>query len=260
MNNDKRFRQIAWFEMMRQGAERRREERRMHREERFDERLNERFERARRRLAPDENMPSSDQIRIISAALELLDEAGLNNLSLRKLADKLDLRAPALYWYFKNKEVLIDYMAEAILRKEFQEIHPCTSDEQWQEWLIVLCHRLRKAMMSHRDGARIIAGARLDRTITLMKIFEVSLQSLIHAGIDFQRASLIITTAICFVFGNSIEQQSSPSQEELASVDFQSLHKHYPFMARWVHGSCEKTLMESDDFFDSALRLIICKN
>src|ERR1700761_7778082 len=70
-------------------------------------RVNARFEKMRERVDKKYGRPNISQQRIIDAALTLLQQDGLNNLSLRKLAAQLDMQAPALYWHFKNKDVLI---------------------------------------------------------------------------------------------------------------------------------------------------------
>jgi predicted DNA-binding protein YlxM (UPF0122 family) len=41
-------------------------------------------------------------------------------LSMRKVAKQLGVQAPAIYWYFKNKQALLQSMAEAI-EEHFQE-------------------------------------------------------------------------------------------------------------------------------------------
>lgn len=49
-----------------------------------------------------------------AAALELLDETGLDGLTMRKVASALNVQAPALYWHVKNKQELLDVMARAV--------------------------------------------------------------------------------------------------------------------------------------------------
>lgn len=224
--------------------------------ERRREEIERRFARARQHLGMDATEPSDDQRRIVAAALELLDEVGLNDLSLRKLAAKLDLKAPALYWHFKNKEALIDYMAEAILSEEFAELAPRAEEESWQDWLITMCQRLRRAMLAHRDGARIVAGAHLYPAVTLMRLFEVSMQSLTSAGVKLDRANLIVSTSVHFVFGNVIEQQASPSLDEIQDFNAQTIATDFPLMARSIELAVEAMRVGHDEFEDS-LRLII---
>lgn len=232
---------------------------REHTQQRLDQqryRMEERFTRTRQRIMADEGHPNDDQQRIITAALALLDEVGFNDLSLRKLATRLNRKAPALYWHFESKEALIDYMAEAILRAEFQDVTPRQDDEPWQDWLVHTCSRLRNAMRTHRDGARVVAGAHLYPAITLMRLFEVSMQSLMSAGVEMQRANLVITTAIHFVFGNVIEEQSSPSLEAVEQMDFQAISEHYPLFAKSIEQTLEAAKHGYDEFED-AVRLIV---
>ena len=169
--------------------------------------INQRFDRQRERA---EKIINSRQTDIIKAALELLNEKGLNELSLRDIAKKLHLQASALYWYFESKEALIDYMAEAILSKEFDEIAPRTDDQTWQAWLINLCKRLREAMLAYPDGGRVVTGAHLYPAVTLAKIFEVSMATLTEAGLEQDYTETVILTAVHFTFGRVIEEQSGP--------------------------------------------------
>ncbi|HIF4670475.1 TPA: TetR family transcriptional regulator, partial [Escherichia coli] len=40
---------------------------------------------------------------VIRAALDLLNEVGVDGLTTRKLAERLGVQQPALYWHFRNK-------------------------------------------------------------------------------------------------------------------------------------------------------------
>lgn len=70
---------------------------------------------------------------IVTAAFQLLEETpDLDKLSMRKVATKLAVQAPAIYWYFENKQALLQSMAERI-EEEFQT--PTCSDN-WHQTLI----------------------------------------------------------------------------------------------------------------------------
>lgn len=248
MREDKRAQRLAHLAKLQQRTEQRFEAQRR--------RIDERFIRARQRIIADRTDPNDDQQRIILAALDLLDELGLSELSLRKLATKLDLKAPALYWHFRNKEALIDYMAEAILQSEFKEFQPRPDEVAWQDWLVDICKRLRKAMKSRRDGARIVAGAHLYPAVTLIKIFEVAQESLVRAGMDKRQADLMITTAIHLTFGRVIEEQSSPGPEDLSSTELTYLRREFPIVAENVRRTIEDAKLGYDEF-EASLRLFI---
>ncbi len=259
MNHDeRRRRQLEHLERQRQVVNERLELQ-TRRLERQREEIDKRFARARRHLGGSDTEPNDDQRRIIAAAIELLDEVGLNDLSLRKLALKLDFKAPAIYWHFKNKESLIDYMAEGILTEEFTEVSPRAEDENWQEWLMELCRRLRRAMLAHRDGARIVAGAHLFPAVTLVKLLESASDSLVSAGVSAERTELIITTAVHFTFGRVIEEQSMPSIEQMEHINFDDMVAQFPHLADSVKRiQTEGNLVDmSEREFDDSLRLII---
>jgi TetR/AcrR family tetracycline transcriptional repressor len=248
MREDKHARELARLEELQRRAQERLSQR--------QERVNQRFDRIRERLGAKSDQPNVTQQRIIDEALQLLDEEGLNNLSLRKLAARLDMQAPALYWHFKSKEALIDYMAEAILRTEFDNLQPRQPDETWQDWMIQICIRLRKAMLARRDGGRVVAGAHLYPAVTLMKLAEVAMESLHSTGIELRRANLITSTAIHFVFGNVIEEQAAPSLEQIDEVMASGFMKDYPLMQQSVDQYQQDAIKGYDEFEDS-LRLII---
>ena len=52
-----------------------------------------------------------DQGAVVSAAFEVLNSVGLDGLSLRLVAERLGVQAPALYWHVHNKAELISLMA-----------------------------------------------------------------------------------------------------------------------------------------------------
>jgi len=220
------------------------------------ERLNQQFERIQDRLERKYGKPSDMQQRIIEAALGLLQQEGLANVSLRKLATKLDLQAPALYWHFKNKEVLVDYMAEAILQKELGDLQPRAEGEPWQEWLVVHMLRLRKAMLAYPDGARVVAGAHLYPAVTLARSLECGLASLTSDGVSLDTARRIMWTATTYTFGYVIEEQSSPSPEHMAWPDMEAFLNAYPHMTQAMR-TYQHSTHASDDEYLAGLQLIV---
>lgn len=98
-----------------------------------------------------------DRDLIVRTALRLLDDVGLEKLSLRRLAKELDVHATALYWHFASKQELLDAMGRAMVQEAVAEGPlPAT----WQEWLAELARAQRKAVRSHRDGALLLLTAR----------------------------------------------------------------------------------------------------
>ncbi|MEV7283162.1 TetR/AcrR family transcriptional regulator [Streptomyces sp. NPDC093252] len=62
-------------------------------------------------------MPRRDTLtadRIVRAAIDLLDDEGLDGLNMRSLAKRLDSAATAVYWHVKAKDDLVRLASEAI--------------------------------------------------------------------------------------------------------------------------------------------------
>jgi TetR/AcrR family tetracycline transcriptional repressor len=228
-------------------------------QERLDKqqaRVNERFEHARQRLEQRVGKSSLNQERIVEAALELLKEQGLGNLSLRDIAKRLDIKAPALYWHFKNKEELVDFMAEAILEKEFSAFVPLADGENWQDWLTTMMSRLRKAMLAYPDGGRVVAGAHLYPAITLAKLSNTTIASLQSAGLPLEIAFQVALTTAHYTFGHVIEEQAAPTPEQMQQFDIDAFLEPYPELAKAIKSSRIR-IADPDAVYIAGLRLII---
>ncbi len=143
---------------------------------------------------------------MIAASLELLDEAGLDGLTLRRLASKLNVQAPAIYWHFKNKQELLDEMASAVLRAGVQQL-PMTAGVKWDEWAMAYGKGLRRILLLHRDGAKMVSGTRLTDN-SLYAPMESSLRTLVDAGFSPKVSMAALSTIYSYVVGFVIEEQA----------------------------------------------------
>lgn len=147
---------------------------------------------------------------IVEAALTLLDQDGIEKLSLRRLAAHLGMHAPGLYWYIENKQALIDLMAQAILTRGLAELEQPKRDASWQEWLVDLAVAMRRALLGHRDGARVVGGSYLMRTGAITPFIEASLEILEEGGFDRLLALGATMTMVRYAIGAALAEQLSP--------------------------------------------------
>jgi TetR/AcrR family tetracycline transcriptional repressor len=190
------------------------------------------------------NMELSDrQLEIIRAALALLAEKGFAELSLRDIAQKLGVKAPAIYWHFSSKAVLVDYMAEYILREGLGDFRPRSGGESWQIWLTNHMAALRQAMLAYPDGGRIVAGARLFPAVTLAKSMEYSLASLRSEEMDLLTASHVVTTTLRYTFGYVIEEQVSQVTGDIPPDEVWSAYPNLSEALRGASGDDEAYLI-----------------
>lgn len=73
-----------------------------------------------------------DKGQIVAEVLLLLREGGIEKLSMRKLAARLNIRAPTLYWYFPDRSSILRAVIRTLQRESFAR-NP--ESDIWQEWL-----------------------------------------------------------------------------------------------------------------------------
>ncbi|MFC4149779.1 TetR/AcrR family transcriptional regulator [Micromonospora mangrovi] len=95
-----------------------------------------------------------DRERIVAAAIALADEGGLEAVSLRKVAARLNAGQMRLYGYISTKDGLLDLMVDEV----HAEILPVEQPGDWREALRVLAHRTRQAALRHEWLADLLGG------------------------------------------------------------------------------------------------------
>jgi len=171
-----------------------------------------------------------DRATVVRAAIALLDEVGLDGLTVRRLAEALGVQNPALYWHFANKQVLLDEIAATLVHDAFAAAEPPGPREPWQSWVRLLGRTFRRAMLSHRDGARVIASADLVRT-DLIGGLEHTVQRLSEFGFAPLDALIGVLAVADYTLGSSFEEQSDPGTSDptrLSARDRQRVFAKYP--------------------------------
>jgi TetR/AcrR family transcriptional regulator, tetracycline repressor protein len=150
---------------------------------------------------------------IIDTGMLLLDRDGLEGVTLRRVAAELHVHAGALYWHVRNKQDLLDEMANALLAEQFAQVEGPAPGQDWADWLQEICQRLRRAMLAHREGARVVAGASFGRALLLKQLAVTIVESLMAAGFSLRLASLTCTMVLSYVYGFVIEEQAAPTPD-----------------------------------------------
>ncbi len=198
---------------------------------------------------------------VVRAALVLLDDAGLEGLSMRRLADSLGVKAASLYWHVKNKEELLGLLADEICA----EVREPEAGLPWREKLEKLVRENRRVLVRHRDAARVLADT-VPTGPNRLRLAEIMLGTLREAGFSRRaavRAAFLLTDyATYFVaeesrFTRAAEQRSSSEEEELARACryFESLpREEYPLA---VELASYLTDQDSEGRFEFGLRVLL---
>jgi TetR/AcrR family tetracycline transcriptional repressor len=91
---------------------------------------------------------------VVRAALALLDEVGLDELTMRRLAERLGVKAASLYRHVRDKDELLALLGDEI-SAEIPLVEPRGT---WKEQLALAARNVRKGLLAHRDAARVLAA------------------------------------------------------------------------------------------------------
>jgi TetR/AcrR family tetracycline transcriptional repressor len=141
---------------------------------------------------------------VVRTGLRVLNEVGLEALTLRKIADELDVQPPALYWHFTSKQDLIDEMATTLLTDGIAAIPP---DIEWRAFAVMYGEGLRQLLRRYRDGAKMFAGTYLTDT-SVYRHQEAALRIFTSGGFALADAATALHTIYCYTIGFVIEEQA----------------------------------------------------
>ncbi|MFC6644271.1 TetR/AcrR family transcriptional regulator C-terminal domain-containing protein [Granulicella cerasi] len=140
-------------------------------------------------------------------ALRLLNEVGLEQLTLRRLGKECQVQAAAMYWHFPNKEALIDEMATLLLAEAGPEMLPKRASASWNVWMTHFGEGLRGALLRCRDGGRMVVGTRL-RNTDFIRLSESLAKTLVDAGFTLRQAIVLMSTVYHYTLSLVIEEQA----------------------------------------------------
>ncbi|MFG1703061.1 TetR/AcrR family transcriptional regulator C-terminal domain-containing protein [Nonomuraea sp. M3C6] len=186
---------------------------------------------------------------VVRAALELLDEAGLDGLSVRRLAARLGVQNPALYWHFRNKQELLDEMSRELLAPDMGGPR---EGESWRDWLTRRAYAYRRMLLSHRDGARLVTTS--DPGPGVARVFEEELKALVGLGFTPAQGLHAISSISHYTVGFVLNEQAQREREARGDAQELAAYADFPFTVAAVR---EGGAPRSEEAFAYGLRLIL---
>jgi TetR/AcrR family tetracycline transcriptional repressor len=152
----------------------------------------------------------------------------------------------------QNKQELLDEMANVLLSEYFAHFEGPTPEQDWSDWLEGMCLRLRQAMLAHREGARVVAGAGFGRAVLLAQLVDMTIRNLLAAGFPLRLAFLTCSTTISYVYGFVIEEQAAPNADTVNKA-----HSSDESMIAAVQRENQANKYTSDMDFLAGLQMIL---
>lgn len=152
---------------------------------------------------------------IIKTAVALADEAGLEKLSMRRLAGMLGIQAMSLYHHIANKERLLDAMVDCV----YAEIGLMDAGLPWRDAMRARALTAREVMGRHPWSAAVMNSREQPGPATLAHHNSV-LAHLRRDGFSVRLAAHAFSVLDAYIFGFVLTEGTLPFQtaEEAAAL------------------------------------------
>jgi TetR/AcrR family tetracycline transcriptional repressor len=215
---------------------------------------------------------------ITGAALGVLDEVGLDKLSMRLVAARLGVQAGGLYYYVADKAAMLRRLADELCDQALAEFAAGlagvagaadradgaaeeadqaggavngtaagTGYADWEDEALALCGCVRAVLNRHRDSARVLAASPLSGSLNALTLMERLIAAL-EPGIAADRVNLAADTLMAYVTGFVLQEQSGIPDRFPLTLD--DLAARFPRIFRTVGG-------DDDRDFTAAVTAII---
>jgi TetR/AcrR family tetracycline transcriptional repressor len=142
---------------------------------------------------------------VVDKATVILDDYGIADLTMRRLARELAVTPGALYWHFANKQQLLGAVADRILGPACTDL----PDTGWHQRVTDVCSRLRDALLSHTDGAELVSASfAAGQSEAVAHILQRLAGAATEAGLAADQAELAARTILYYVLGFTADEQS----------------------------------------------------
>src|SRR4051812_20712700 len=169
----------------------------------------------RRRPATELRRAGLTRERVLGAAVDLADEGGLDELSMRKLAKMLGVEAMSLYNHITNKDHLLDGMVDIV----FGEIEPPSAEGEWKPEMRTRAISTRAALSRHPWAVGLME-ARPNPGAANLALHEAVLACLRNAGFSVEEAIHAYSVQDAYIYGFALQEKtlSNQTREEWMEV------------------------------------------
>ncbi len=153
--------------------------------------------------------------RVLRAAVLLADEEGVASLTMRKLAEKLGVKAMSLYHHLANKDEVLDGMLDIV----FSEIDLPPSGADWKTAMRQRAISAREALSRHPWAIGLLESRANPGPATL-KHHDAVIGSLREAGFSIAMAAHAFSALDSYIYGFALQELNLPfdTSEELEEV------------------------------------------
>ncbi len=170
-------------------------------------------------MSPEEGRhPGLSRERLVEAARALVNEEGLEALSMRALADRLEVKASSLYWHVRDRRELLELLAESIL----EGVGRPQGAGGWRNRVLARANALGTRVSGQKDANRILLE--VPEALERSDIFGDLAAQLQAAGLQAGEAADVALMVMTSVISGRTHEESPvlESAGEVASIAIDS--------------------------------------
>ena len=196
--------------------------------------------------------------RVLLEAVALADENGIGTLTMRRLADRLDVEPMSLYHHVANKDEILDGMVDVV----FREIQLPPTDAEWKTAMRDRASSARDALRRHPWAISLMQSRATPGPATL-RHHDAVIGCLRKAGFTIELAAHAISAIDGYLYGFAMQELNLPftTPEETAAMAATFLDQfpaeEYPHLAELTTKHVLQPGYDYGNEFEFGLNLIL---
>ena len=189
------------------------------------------------------NRPPLSQERVMAEALRMVDEGGLDGLSMRNLALALKVEAMSLYNHVRNKEHILDGLVELVV----SEIEAPRLGGEWRAAMRQRALSAHTVLMQH-PWATMLFISRANIGPNMLRYVDATIGCLRGAGFSYPMADHAWTSIDAYIYGFTLQKLNFPlDPAEYASAAAQFIHLIPVEQFPHLHGMSQEVIAGRHD-------------
>ena len=188
--------------------------------------------------------------KVLAAAVALADREGPEALTVRRLADDLQVHATSLYNHVPSKEAILDGVVERLLA----EADLPADVEEWQSWVRAMAVAMRGLARAH-PGAFLVLTRRAADNPAAFRFSEVGLAAFERGGFSLRHAVQAVQAVSLAMLGLALNE-CPPPVDWVEPTPAQLEADGYPHLAR-AAAEQDTTGLDQDGHWDALVRALI---
>lgn len=141
-----------------------------------------------------------DRREVIAAALGILEEHGIDGLTMRRLGERMGVQGGAFYHHFRDKADILRAVARFAVA-EIDVPEPARY-ATWQDWVVRLAANYRAMLVARPYIAPLVLDGFVARTS--LPVYAMEREHLMRAGIPADRHETVFDALEAFVLGSAM--------------------------------------------------------